>query len=443
MRQVRFQHGSTNATRPKETADYELIDTSCLNEVLSVDAERRVAIAEANVPMDVLLRETLKYNLVPKVVPEFPGITVGGAVQGAALESSSFRYGQFDATCLEYGVITADGRVLRCSKDENEDLYFGVVGSYGSLCLMTSVTIELIEAKPYVELEYIPIWSFREMVTGCRDLVGDSVDFVDGIMFSRDEGVLVVGRLASTAGSPRQTFCGRADPWFHNHARGLAKRASSYREAVPLVDYLFRYDRGAFWMGEYVFDILRLPRWDISRYVFDPLFKTRNLYRGLHLSNYFQEFFVQDIYFPVDSAESYLEYVARELEIYPIWVCPIAPGDPRSVLSPACLDTDLIINVGLWGRSHRFENPREKNREVETEARRLEGRKMLYSQQYYSESEFWGIYDRDQYDALRRKYGGMARFPDVHEKTVVRTACAPTPVRGFFKFYWSLLTQGL
>ena len=121
-KQIRFRHGGTNATRPKQQSKYKMIDTSDLDQVLRIDAENKIAVAEANVPMDQLVTETLKHNLIPQVVVEFPGITVGGAIQGAALESSSFRFGQFDDTCLQYEVITPDGEIRQCSKDENVDL---------------------------------------------------------------------------------------------------------------------------------------------------------------------------------------------------------------------------------------------------------------------------------------------------------------------------------
>lgn len=49
-----------------------VVDTSRLNHVVSVDAERRTALVEPNVPMDRLVEETLKYGLVPPVVMEFP-----------------------------------------------------------------------------------------------------------------------------------------------------------------------------------------------------------------------------------------------------------------------------------------------------------------------------------------------------------------------------------
>jgi len=48
--------------------------------------------------MDKLVNATLPFRLIPPVVPEFPGIIVGGAYAGTAGESSSFKHGLFDAT---------------------------------------------------------------------------------------------------------------------------------------------------------------------------------------------------------------------------------------------------------------------------------------------------------------------------------------------------------
>lgn len=48
--------------------------------------------------MDRLVEETLKYGLIPPVVMEFPGITVGGGYSGTSGESSSFKHGFFDRT---------------------------------------------------------------------------------------------------------------------------------------------------------------------------------------------------------------------------------------------------------------------------------------------------------------------------------------------------------
>jgi FAD/FMN-containing dehydrogenase len=61
-----------------------MVDTSAMTHVLKVDTKRKVALVEPNVPMDRLVEETLKYGLIPPVVMEFPGITVGGGFAGTA-----------------------------------------------------------------------------------------------------------------------------------------------------------------------------------------------------------------------------------------------------------------------------------------------------------------------------------------------------------------------
>lgn len=99
----RISHGSTNSTRPSATRrDHNVIDLSALSRVLKVDKESRTAWVEPNVPMDRLVEETLKYGLVPPVVMEFPGITVGGGYAGTSGESSSFKYASFLSSSLAY-----------------------------------------------------------------------------------------------------------------------------------------------------------------------------------------------------------------------------------------------------------------------------------------------------------------------------------------------------
>ena len=79
----RIYHGSTNSTRKAAYERKRMVDTSGLAHVLQVDREKRTVLVEPNVPMDALIKETLKYGLIPPVVMEFPGITVGGGFAGS------------------------------------------------------------------------------------------------------------------------------------------------------------------------------------------------------------------------------------------------------------------------------------------------------------------------------------------------------------------------
>ena len=84
----RVFHGSTNSTRILTFKQDEMIDISSFNEILSIDANNNTAVVEPNVPMDTLVEATLQYGLIPPIVMEFPGITVGGALQANGVESS-------------------------------------------------------------------------------------------------------------------------------------------------------------------------------------------------------------------------------------------------------------------------------------------------------------------------------------------------------------------
>lgn len=119
----RVYHGSTNSTRHANFDRDSIVDVSSLNHVLSIDREKRTALVEPNVPMDALVRETMKAGLLPPVVMEFPGITVGGGFVGTAGESSSFKHGFFDRTVLSAEVVLADGTLVTASQSENQGLF--------------------------------------------------------------------------------------------------------------------------------------------------------------------------------------------------------------------------------------------------------------------------------------------------------------------------------
>ena len=90
-KKVRIYHGTTNSTRSVKFEKEKFVDVSKFNRIISIDTDTNYVLVEPNVPMDKLVEETTKYGFVPPVVPEFPGITVGGGVQGGAEESSSFK----------------------------------------------------------------------------------------------------------------------------------------------------------------------------------------------------------------------------------------------------------------------------------------------------------------------------------------------------------------
>jgi hypothetical protein len=417
QRPFRVYHGSTNSTRVLDFNRSEMVDVSRFDRVLGVDTKRRTALVEANVPMDRLVDATLAHGLVPPVVMEFPGITVGGGLQGGAGESSSFRWGTFNRTLNWFEIVLADGRVLRPSRTAHADLFWGAAGAYGSLGVVAAAEVQLLPAKRYVQVTYIPVGSFSEATERTVELTkhAKNIDFIDGILFSRDCGVIILGKMSDEPQGPLVHFNQSRDPWFYLHAEKLARANKEHHETVELKDYLFRYDRGAFWMGKHAFARFGVPFNRFTRWLLDPLLHTRRMYEALQASGISQECIIQDIAMPATQTTGFLKFIDHTFEIYPLWLCPLLP-DAKSPLLSSSVDAKAIINVGVWSLYSRSQEEFIRaNRTLEQGIQRFGGKKWLYAHSFYTPKEFWKLYDKTWYDNLRSKYHATT-LPDVYEK---------------------------
>ena len=61
----------------------------------------------------------------------FADLTVGGLLMGMGVENNSHRYGMLHETCVAYEIVTGDGQLLRCTEQENSDLFRALPGSHG------------------------------------------------------------------------------------------------------------------------------------------------------------------------------------------------------------------------------------------------------------------------------------------------------------------------
>ncbi len=425
-------HGSTNSTRILSFKRDEMVDISKLNHILSIDSERHTAIVEPNVPMDKLVASTIKHGLVPPVVMEFPGITVGGGIQGGAGESSSFRWGCFNRIFNWYEMVLADGSIVKASPDTRADLFYGTAGSYGSLGVITAAEIQLVPAKQYVQLTYTPVAGFASAIELIEKMSKMDYDFVDGIMFGSDHGVIMCGKMTHDTTGKLSRFSRSFDPWFYLHAEKIDHQKRISTETIPLTDYLFRYDRGGFWVGKYAFELFDFPFNGFTRWLLNPILHTRKLYQALQESGASQQHIVQDLALPVDQAEGFMMFIDESLGVYPLWLCPLKP-DKESQLQSNNLDTPIVINVGVWGsRIESYEKFIDANRLIETKLRELGGKKWFYAHSYYTENEFWKIYDEGWYKALRTKYHATS-LPNIFDKIRVKDRYEINAKRGLYK----------
>jgi delta24-sterol reductase len=414
----RIYHGSTNSTKVLTFKRSEMIDTSDMNRVLSVDAARGVAIVEPNVPMDALVKETLKYGLVPPVVPEFPGITVGGAIQGAAAESSSYRWGCFSQTLVSLEMILGNGEQVTATPDDHADLFYGTAGSYGSLGVITAAEIKLVPAKSYVTVTHYQVGSCGEGIALMDKFMKSGNEFVEFLMFRKGFGSVVVGNMSASIKGRLRHFSRPYDTWYSLYVEATANTRQTITDTLPLTDYLFRYNRGAFWAAQLAFQQSGIPFNRLTRFMLDPLLRTRKLYQALQESSASHQYICQDLAIPEKTLTQFIDFADEAIGQYPIGICPMKP-EPRSPLQCNGIDTNLVYNVGVYGlRVEPYEKFVEVNRAIEARTRELGGKKWFYAQSYYTEQEFWEIYDRRWYDNLRRKYHATT-LPNIYSRISV------------------------
>ncbi|KAI1641660.1 FAD-binding domain-containing protein [Daldinia loculata] len=426
----RVYHGSTNSTRTSEKNSDNTVDTSKLDHVLGVDNATKTALVEPNVSMDSLLDATRSAGLVPLVVMEFPGITVGGGFSGSAGESSSCRHGPFDSSINWIEIVLPDGEVVRASKSEKSDLFWGAASGFGTVGVVTLLEVQLRDAQGFVELTHYHTSSFPDARKKIQEeLANPTVEFVDAIVFSPKSAVVCSGRLVNTIpiGSKPRRYLRRQDPWFYLDVQKRAEKAKKpVVDYVPLIDYLFRWDRGGFWVARHAYKYFFTPFNRITRYLLDKYMHARVMYHALHKSRLSDTYIIQDVGVPFDDADGFFNWVDQTFNIYPIWLCPLrlrrdtpdaAHGLHANFANPNY--PEFMLNFGIWGPGPSdYQKLVHLNRAIEQKVHELGGNKTLYAQAYYTEEEFWKSYDRPAYDNVRERYHA-SHLPSVYDKVKV------------------------
>jgi delta24-sterol reductase len=219
-------------------------------------------------------------------------------------------------------------------------------------------------------------------------------------------------------------------------------------EAIPLVDYLFRYNQGGFWVGAYAFHYFIAPFNRITRRALDYFMHTRVMYRALHQSGQFNMYIIQDVSVPYSAAEEFAEYLDEDFTHYPLWLCPFKQTITKSSYNlmsekQSAHAPEMLLNFGVWGPGARDTGQFvEMNRRLERKADALGGKKCLYAQAYYTEDEFWKIFRRGEYDALRVKYHA-SHLPSVYDKVKVDIVAQQNRINAswdtwLLAFFWSI-----
>ncbi|CAA6655764.1 unnamed protein product [Spirodela intermedia] len=431
------------------------VDLSEFRNILDVDKERMIAKVEPLVNMGQITRVTVPMNLALAVVAELDDLTVGGLINGYGIEGSSHIYGLFSDTVVALEVVLADGRVVRATKDnEYSDLFYGIPWSQGTLGFLVSAEIKLIPVKEYMRLTYTPVrGSLQDFAQAYADSFaprdkdpGKVPDFVEGMIYNPNEGVMMTGTYASKEEAKRKGNVINSvgwwfKPWFYQHAQTALKKGE-FVEYIPTREYYHRHTRCLYWEGKLI-----LPfgdqwwfRWTLG-WLMPPKVSFLKATQGEAIRNYYHAMHViQDLLVPLHKVGDALEWVHEEMES---WDCAGLPhlAVPSSPVQATREDDDLpgaglraarpagdtnfaqmFTDIGVYYapgpvlRGEEFDGA-EAVRRLEEWLIQNHGFQPQYAVSELSEKNFWRMFDAGHYEHCRRKYNAIGTFMSVYYKS--------------------------
>ncbi|OGO92584.1 MAG: hypothetical protein A3F41_06540 [Coxiella sp. RIFCSPHIGHO2_12_FULL_44_14] len=407
-----FRHRQSHARR---------IDVRAFNEVLWIDPQNETAEVEGMTTYETLVSETLRYGYLPAVVPELKTITVGGALAGVGIESSSFRYGLVHETILQFDVVLADGAVQTCRPDnEHRDLFYAFPNSYGTLGYAIKITVKLIPCKKYIQLTYQHFTNAEDFFKRIEQLCLNNnttapLAYVDAVIFADNHQVIITGEWADDV--PKVSNY----RFMHIYYQAIKTKTHDY---LTTEDYIWRWDSDWFWCSK-VFHlqnpILRclIGKWMLKSKVYSWLMRLseRNkIIRWWVNLGPKKESVIQDVAIPIHRALDYLRFFQNTINILPIWICPVRPASERPFDLFRMTPGTLYINFGFWDSVASEHEEGYYNRLIEKKVAELGGNKSLYSNVFYTEEEFWKIYDKPLYKALKQKYDPQNKLNTIDKK---------------------------
>ncbi len=436
---VRLAKRTSNLFRSRSRVDDPGLDVSGLGGVISVDESLDgpvTADVQGMCTYEELVDVTLARGYLPLVVPQLRSITLGGAVAGLGIESTSFRNGLPHESVLEMDVLTGDGRVVQTRP--GEDLFDAFPNSYGSLGYATRLRIRLERAPGLVHLRHLR-FDDLDALTKTIDVVvqdgehdGVRVDGLDGVVFEPGEAYLTLatwrdGRPGGVEDHVPVPATASDYTGMQPYYRSLQDRET---DTLTLHDYLWRWDTDWFWCSG-AFG-LHDPR---VRRLWPRRWRRSDVYHRLvGLEARFgvvarldrargrppRERVIQDVEVPVDRTPAFLRWFDAQVGMRPVWLCPLRTTRswPSYPLQPGA----TYVNIGFWGTVPRAPGAADgdTNRAIEEEVTALGGHKSLYSDAYYDRETFDRLYGVGNQRRVKQQTDPDHRLTGLYEKAVDR-----------------------
>ncbi|KAL9147649.1 hypothetical protein ABFS82_13G186200 [Erythranthe guttata] len=266
-------------------------------------------------------------------------------------------------------------------------------------------------------------------------------DFVETMIYNPTDAVCMTGKYASKEeakkkGNKINSVGWWFKPWFYQHAQTALKKGE-FVEYIPTRDYYHRHTRCLYWEGKLILPFA--DQWWFRYtlgWLMPPKVSLLKATQGEAIRNYYHEMHViQDMLVPLYKVGDALEFVHKEMEVYPLWLCPhrmyklpvktMVYPEPGFELQRRQGDThyaQMYTDVGVYYapgpvlRGEQFDGAEAVHR-LEDWLIENHGFQPQYAVSELNEKNFWRMFDAGLYEQCRRKYGAVGTFMSVYYKS--------------------------
>jgi hypothetical protein len=228
---------------------------------------------------------------------------------------------------------------------------------------------------------------------------------MDAMIHAPDDYVLCAARFVDEA-----PYVSRYD-WLKVYCDSTRSRAEDY---LTTRDYFFRYDRGVTQVH---------PKSLLGRLFLGKVIGSSEILRlAEHLHRFLpaaRPTVTLDVFVPLSRAEAFLSWYQQAIGHYPLWCVPYARVRDYEWLSPAFyrgLGDKLFLDLAIYGCKQRRGGPN-LYRLIEERLLEIGGMKTLISHNYFTEDEFWRVWNKENYAAAKSIADPQDIFRDLYTKT--------------------------
>lgn len=128
-----------------------IISTSKWNKFIAFDRENGIIEVESGVRLDEVLEVSVPAGFFISVTPGTKFITVGGAISSDVHGKNHHVDGCFSDHVIHFDLMIEDGSIIRCSRNENKNLFWSTIGGMG----LTGIVLSAKFLLKKIETSYI------------------------------------------------------------------------------------------------------------------------------------------------------------------------------------------------------------------------------------------------------------------------------------------------